>query len=75
MLNGVSFTGAEIYANSSNRSPFTTNLHDFGPRLGFAWQPVTHLVVRGGAGFYYGPSTHNVGSALLNTDGFSSSTF
>jgi Carboxypeptidase regulatory-like domain len=74
-LNGVSYTGAEIYANSSNRSPFTTSLHNFGPRLAFAWQPVTHLVLRGGAGFYYGPSTHNVGSAGLNTDGFSSQTF
>ncbi|MGB8581424.1 MAG: carboxypeptidase regulatory-like domain-containing protein [Candidatus Sulfotelmatobacter sp.] len=73
-LNGVSYTGAEIYVNSGSRSPFTSNLHNFGPRLGFAWQPVTHLVVRGGGGFYYGPSTHNVGSALLNTDGFSSST-
>jgi len=73
--NGVAYTGAEIFANGGNRSPFTTNLHDFGPRLGFAWQPVPRLVVRGGAGFYYGPSTHNVGSALLNTDGFSSQTF
>ncbi len=73
-FDGVSYTGAEVYANSSNRSPFTTNLKDFGPRLGFAWQPITHLVVRGGAGFYYGPSTHNVGSAGLNTDGFASST-
>jgi hypothetical protein len=72
---GVSYTGAEIYVNSNNRSPFTANLHDFGPRLAFAWQPVAHLVVRGGAGFYYGPSTHNVGSAGLNTDGFSSQTF
>jgi hypothetical protein len=72
---GVSYTGAEIYANSGDRSPFTPNLHNFGPRLGFAWQPVTHLVLRGGAGFYYGPSTHNVGSASLNTDGFSSQTF
>ncbi len=72
--NGVAYTGAEIYANGSNRSPNTANLHDFGPRLGFAWQPVTHLVVRGGAGFYYGPSTYNVGSAGLNTDGFASST-
>ncbi len=70
-LNGVSYTGAEIYVNGSNRSPFTTNLHNFGPRLAFAWQPVTHFVVRGGAGFYYGPSTHNVGNAI-NTDGFSS---
>ena len=73
-LNGVSYTGAEIYVNGNNRSPFTTNLHNFGPRLAFAWQPITHLVVRGGGGFYYGPSTHNVSSALLNTDGFSSAT-
>jgi hypothetical protein len=74
-VNGVAYTGAEIYVNSSNRSPFTTNFHNFGPRLAFAWQPVAHLVVRGGAGFYYGPSTHNVGSAGLNTDGFASQTF
>src|SRR5580658_5367695 len=32
-VNGVAYTGAEIYANSSNRSPFTTNFHNFGPRL------------------------------------------
>ena len=73
-ISGVSYTGAEVFASSGNRSPFSANLHDFGPRLGFAWQPVQHLVLRGGAGFYYGPSTHNVASALLNTDGFSSQT-
>jgi Carboxypeptidase regulatory-like domain len=73
-VDGVSYTGAEIYVSPSDRSPFTTNLHDIGPRLGFAWQAIQHLVVRGGGGFYYGPSTHNVGSALLNTDGFSSQT-
>lgn len=69
-VSGVSYTGAEIYAHS----PYKTNLHDFGPRFGFAWQPMEHLVVRGGAGFYYGPSTATVASAGLNTDGFSSST-
>ena len=73
-VSGVSYTGAEIYANGGNRSPFVSNLKDFGPRLGFAWQPLTHLVLRAGTGIYYGPSTHNVGSAGLNTDGFSSST-
>jgi hypothetical protein len=73
-VDGVSYTGAEVYVNGSNRSPYTTNLHDFGPRLAFAWQPVQHFVLRGGAGIYYGPSTENVGSALINTDGFSSST-
>ncbi len=73
-FNGVSYTGAEIFNNSSNRSPYATNLHDFGPRLAIAWQPIAHFVVRAGAGFYYGPSTQNVGSALINTDGFSSQT-
>jgi carboxypeptidase family protein len=72
-VSGVPYTGAEIYVNSNNRSPFATNMKDFGPRLGFAWQPITHLVVRGGAGFYYGPSSHNVASAI-NTDGFSTAT-
>ena len=71
-VSGVQYTGAEIYVNGSNRSPFRTNWHDFGPRLAFAWQPVAHFVVRGGAGFYYGPATHNVASAGQNTDGFSS---
>lgn len=73
-FNGVSYTGAEIYVNGDHRSPFTTNLSNFGPRLGFAWQPMSHLVVRGGAGFYYGPSPQNVASATNNSDGFSSST-
>ena len=73
-VNGVSYTGAEVFANGNNRSPFTTNLHNFSPRLAVAWQPVTHFVVRAGGGIYYGPSTHNVASALINTDGFSSST-
>jgi hypothetical protein len=73
-VSGVSYTGAEIYVNSSNRSPYKTNLHDFGPRLAFAWQPVSKFVVRAAAGIYYGPTTENVASALINTDGFSSST-
>jgi len=69
---GVSYTGAEVYPGGG--TPFDTKLHDFGPRLGFAWQPIEHLVVRGGAGFYYGPSTHNVGNPSLNSDGFASVT-
>jgi hypothetical protein len=73
-VNGVAYTGDEIYVNNSRRSPFDTNFKDFGPRLGFSWQPIHSLVVRGGGGFYYGPSPHMVGSANLNSDGFSSQT-
>jgi hypothetical protein len=73
-VDGVSYTGAEIFVNGNNRSPYTTNLHDFGPRLAIAWQALPHFVVRAGAGIYYGPSTENVASAELNTDGFSSNT-
>ena len=71
---GVSYTGAEVYASNNHRSPFDTNLKDFGPRLGFSWQPAEHLVVRGGSGFYFGPSTHMVAGVGQDSDGFSSST-
>ena len=73
-VSGVSFTGGEVFAKSGSRSPFAANLADFSPRLGASWQPTKHLVVRGGGGFYYGPSSQMVGSAWLNSDGFSSVT-
>ncbi len=70
---GGSFTGGEVFVSSGNRSPFTTNLTNFAPRLGFAWQPLQHLVVRGGAGYYYGPSAQMVSGSLENSDGYSTS--
>jgi outer membrane receptor protein involved in Fe transport len=30
-----------------------TDLKNFGPRVGFAWQPLTHWSVRGGYGLFY----------------------
>lgn len=71
-VNGVSYTGAEVYASSGNRSPFTTNLTNFGPRLGFSWQAAQRLVVRGGGGIYFGPSAEMVGGTGLDSDGYSS---
>ncbi len=68
---GLPFTGGEVFASSGHRSPFTTNLTNFAPRLGFSWEPEKHLVVRGGAGFYFGPSAQQVSSATLNSDGYS----
>lgn len=72
--NGVSFTGAEEYVSGNNRSPFAADMSNFGPRLGFSVQPQPHLVVRGGAGIYYGPSVEMVGSTSLDSDGFTSDT-
>ncbi len=73
-VNGVNFTGGEVFSSGSNRSPFTTNLTNFGPRLGFAWQPSKDFLVHGGAGIYFGPSAEMVSSAGENSDGFSSVT-
>ncbi len=70
--NGVSYTGGEVFAGSGSRSPFTTNLTNFGPRVGFAWQPSKSLVVHGGAGYYFGPSAQMVSGSGENSDGFSS---
>ena len=64
------FTGGEVFATGGHRSPFATNLSDFGPRLGFAWKAIDHLVVRGGAGVYYGPSVQMVSTAGVNSDGY-----
>jgi hypothetical protein len=71
---GVPYTGAEVYAGSGDRSPFSANLKDLGPRLGISWQAANHLVVRGGGGFYFGPSPHMVGGTGLDSDGFSADT-
>jgi hypothetical protein len=70
---GGSFTGGEVFATSGHRSPFTTNWTNFAPRLGLSWQPEKHLVVRGGFGFYYGPSVHMVSGSLEDSDGYSTS--
>jgi len=72
---GVAYTGAEAYVGGGgSRSPFTTNKKDFAPRLGFSWQPAEHLVLRGGAGFYFGPSAQMVNGISVNSDGYSSVT-
>ncbi|MGB9492494.1 MAG: carboxypeptidase-like regulatory domain-containing protein, partial [Terriglobales bacterium] len=67
---GGSFTGGEVFATSGNRSPFTTNMKNFGPRLGMSWQAEKHLVIRAGAGFYFGPSVQMV-SGGVDSDGYS----
>lgn len=68
-VNGVALRGGERFVGP-HQSPFATNLTDFGPRFGLAYQPVKNLVVRGGFGMFYGPSSHMVASAEINSDSF-----
>jgi hypothetical protein len=69
-VNGVPLKGGEQFVTNGARSPFTTNLKDFGPRASFAWQPQSNFVFRGGGGIYYGPSVQMVANPSLNADGF-----
>ncbi len=73
---GVPLVGGEQFpgVNGHGRSPFTTNMHDFGPRVGFAYQPIKPFVVRGGFGMFYGPSSQMVANSALNSDGFFAAT-
>ncbi|MGA7521738.1 MAG: carboxypeptidase regulatory-like domain-containing protein [Acidobacteriaceae bacterium] len=75
--NGVPLTGGEEFAgvDGHSRSPFTTNMKNFGPRVSFAWQAAKDLVLRGGSGIYYGPSSQMVANSALNSDGFFAATF
>jgi Carboxypeptidase regulatory-like domain len=74
-VGGVPLTGGEVFAGTGmGRSPFHTNLDDLSPRFSFAWQAAPTVVLHGGAGIYYGPSTHMVAGPFEDSQGFSSST-
>lgn len=47
-------TGGLIIANDDDKYLTTPDRNNFGPRIGFAWQPLAEkLVVRGGYGIFY----------------------
>jgi hypothetical protein len=48
---------------TANRSLVNPDYHEFAPRLGFAYQPTSQIVVRGGFGFFYG-GQENIGLGL-----------
>ncbi len=70
----MAYTGAEVFVNGGQPLSVHNEPEGFRAALGFAWQPMNRLVVRGGAGIYYGPSPEMVGSASLDSDGYSSVT-
>ncbi len=56
----ISLRGGEVFASSSQRTNYVTDWHDFQPRIGFAYQVVPKMVLRGGYGIYYGQSRSGV---------------
>ncbi len=60
---GQNYLGELQFANSGNRGLFNTNYKNFAPRLGFAYQLMPKLVMRGGYGVFYPPTYRGAGPA------------
>src|SRR5579864_5886943 len=67
---GQNYLGEQVFATPANRGLFNTNYKNFAPRIGFAYQVMPKLVMRGGYGVFYPPSFRGTGPA----PGFSSDT-
>jgi hypothetical protein len=67
---GENYLGQLEFASSDRRGLTNTNYKNFAPRIGFAYQIMPKLVMRGGYGIFYPPSYRGTGPA----PGFSSDT-
>ena len=66
-------TGGLVFAgiNGGTRNAIATVYGNIQPRIGFAWQPIEKMVVRGGYGLFY---TNIQSNGMMNQLGYSSST-
>ena len=67
---GATYLGQQVFATSGNRGQYDTSYKHFAPRIGFAYQLMPKLVMRGGYGVFF-PSQY-VNSPQI--PGYSSST-
>ncbi len=72
-MNGANLRGGLQFANGSE-SPFPAKMQNFGPRIGAAYRLGDKTVLHAGAGMFYGPATHSVGTVGDNTDSFATRT-
>jgi hypothetical protein len=54
---GLQLPGEEVYSNSSHRGMQSLNLTNFAPRIGFTNQFTSRIVLRGGYGVFFPPSS------------------
>jgi hypothetical protein len=69
---GQPYLGALQFLSPDNRSSYNTNFSNIAPRFGFSYQAIPNLVIRGGYGIFYPPSTSCCFEGQSN--GFSSTT-
>jgi hypothetical protein len=50
---GQNYTGEVVFASSSHRGQYDTNYKHFAPRVGFAYQLMPKMVLRGGYGIFF----------------------
>ncbi|MGO8819579.1 MAG: TonB-dependent receptor domain-containing protein [Terriglobia bacterium] len=67
--------GGLVFASPSQRHIIDTAFHDFGPRVGIAYQMKDKLVFRGGYGLFYNPTQWGTtGAGPVGNEGFEATT-
>jgi hypothetical protein len=56
---GTNYLGELVFSTPSDRGLYDTDFKNFAPRIGFAYQLLPKLVMRGGYGIFYAPSYRN----------------
>lgn len=71
---GLPLRGGLQFASSSNRSPFDTFKHQFGPRFGYAYQLRRSTILRGGYGIFWLPNNLETPNTGTNNSAFAITT-
>jgi hypothetical protein len=71
---GKSVPGELVYTTPQNRGVYNPQYTNIAPRVGFAYSPVSKLVMRGGFGMFYIPAMEFGDYQGLTLNGFSETT-